>query len=133
MNEIFKSIQIHLSLLDLAYSSSLKIVEIAKLDDIGLLENEVDNRERLMNAMSQIQTLIENEINKLEGHQVNQEQLLILKTWFNDLSIFTDKILLTDEATVEILTQQKDNTTAEIAHLFTNKEFFKGYNHNLKK
>jgi hypothetical protein len=38
-----------------------------------------------------------------------------------------------DKKTVDLLGQQKNDTTKEIAHLFKNKEMFKGYNATAKK
>lgn len=133
MNEIFKAIQVHLSMLDLAVLSSERIVQIARLDDLDHLESEIENRERLMNATQKIQSLIEASVNKLEAEQVNAEDVIIFKSWFNDLNLVTEKILHLDRQVVEVLTQQKDDTTSEIAHLFKSKELFKGYNHTLKK
>lgn len=133
MNEILKSIQIHLSMLDLAIASSDRIVQIAGLDDIDLLENEIENRERLMNGTLKIQTLIEEAVNKLSGEDVTADEVMIFKSWFNDLNLVTEKILEKDRQTVEILAQQKEDTTTEIAHLFKSKQSFKGYNHSLKK
>ena len=42
-------------------------------------------------------------------------------------------MLVCDRETVEFLSQQKEETTKEIAMIFKNKQIFKGYNHETKK
>lgn len=87
----------------------------------------------MVNAIGTIQGTIEKQINQLNAALLQPEDINILKSWFYDLSVWSDKMIEVDKETVEILSQQKDNTTKEIAHLFKNKELFKGYNHNSKK
>ena len=130
---LFENIQEHLGLLDLALASSQKISSFAQLEDLDGVVNETDNRERLVNVIGHVQQIIENQINQLNAALLQPEDINILKSWFYDLSVWSDKMIEADKETVEILSQQKDNTTKEIAHLFKNKELFKGYNHNAKK
>lgn len=133
MNEIYKSIQIHLAMIDLAVSSSQKIVSLSQIDDVALVEKEVENRDRLMNAVNQIQILIEREVHKLTPQDVTKVDVDILKTWFYDLAKYSESILELDQQAIALLSDQKDNTSREIAHLFKNKENFKGYGQNIKK
>ena len=133
LNDLFENIQEHLGLLDLALASSQKISSFAQLEDLDGVVNETDNRERLVNVIGHVQQIIENQINQLNAALLQPEDINILKSWFYDLSVWSDKMIEADKETVEILSQQKDNTTKEIAHLFKNKELFKGYNHNAKK
>lgn len=133
MNEIYKSIQIHLAMIDLAVASSQKIVSLSQIDDISLIEKEVENRDRLMNAVNQIQILIEREVHKLTPQDVTKVDVDILKTWFYDLAKYSEYILELDQQAISLLNDQKDNTSREIAHLFKSKENFKGYGHNIKK
>ncbi len=133
LNEILGSIQTHLSMLDLALASSKKIAAYAQLENLDAVVSETDNRERLVNAIGTIQGSIEKQINQLNAALLQADDINILKSWFYDLSIWSEKMIEADRETVEILSQQKDNTTKEIAHLFKNKELFKGYNHNAKK
>lgn len=133
LNDLFGNIQNHLSMLDLALSSSRKIAAFAKLENLDAVVSETDNRERLVNVIGQIQSTIENQINQLNAALLQAEDINILKSWFNDMSIWSDRMIEVDRETVEILSQQKDDTTKEIAHLFKNKELFKGYNHISKK
>jgi hypothetical protein len=133
LNDIFENIQQHLSMLDLALYSSQKISNFAKLDNLDGVISETDNRERLVNVIGTIQQKIENQINQLNAAELKQDDILILKAWFQDLSIWSDKMIELDKETVEHLNQQKDETTKEIAHIFKNKELFKGYNNTSKK
>lgn len=133
MNEIYKSIQIHLAMIDLAVSSSQKIVSLSHIDDVSMVEKEVENRDRLMNAVNQIQILIEREVHKLTPQDVTKVDVDILKTWFYDLAKYSESILELDQQAIALLSDQKDNTSREIAHLFKSKENFKGYGQNIKK
>ncbi len=133
INVLFENIQEHLSLLDLALASSQKIASAARTENLDGVINETENRERLVNIIGKIQQSIEDQINQLNAAELQSEDLMILKAWFQDLSLWSDKMILLDRETVDILAQQKENTTKEIAHIFKNKEMFKGYNHSSKK
>ena len=133
INDIFHHIQAHLSLLEVALHTSAKIKFFANLGDIDQVISETENRERLVNIIGQIQSVIENKIQALGPQDMQEDSLDILKTWFNDLSNWSEKMIEIDRETVELLDQQKENTTKEIATIFKNKEMFKGYNHSAKK
>ena len=133
LNEIFEGIQTHLSMLDQALSSSKKISSYAQIENLEAVIAETDNRDRLISAIGTIQASIEKQINQVNAALLQADDINILKNWFYDLTVWSDKMLEADKETVEILSQQKDDTTKEIAHLFKNKELFKGYNHNVKK
>lgn len=130
---LFENIQNHLSMLDLALQSSLKIAQHAKAQDLDAVVNETDNRERIVNIIGKFQGEIEDKINQLNAAALTNEDVGILKSWFNDLNIWSDKMISFDKITVEFLGQQKEDATKEIAHLFKNKEIIKGYNHSTKK
>lgn len=132
LNEIMISIQGHLAMLELALSSSKKISAFASLENLDAVVAETDNRERLVNIIGKLQGTIENQINQLNAAALQEDDIMILKAWFHDLSVWSDRMIEADKETVEILSQQKENTTKEIAHLFKNKELFKGYNHTKK-
>jgi hypothetical protein len=129
LNEIMVNIQGHLAMLELALISSKKIATFASLENLGAVVSETDNRERVVNIIGKLQSSIENQINQLNAAALQPDDIMILKSWFHDLSLWSDKMIEVDKETVEILSQQKENTTKEIAHLFKNKELFKGYNH----
>ncbi len=133
INTLFENIQEHLSMLDLALGSSQRIASMARTEDLDGVVSETDNRERLVNIIAKLQASIEEKINQLNAAEVSKDDIIILKSWFQDLSVWSDKMIELDRETVEILSQQKENTTKEIAHIFKNKEMFKGYNHSSKK
>ncbi len=130
---LFENIQEHLSMLDLALASSKRITIYAKAENLDAVVEETENRERLVNIIGKIQKTVEEGINQLNAATLYQDDIMILKSWFQDLSTWSDRIIELDKETVEVLGQQKDNTTKEIAHIFKNKELFKGYNHSNKK
>lgn len=132
-NEIMESIQSHLSLLELALQSSNKIKFFASINDVDQVLGETENRERLVNVIGQVQSRLETRVSSLGPHDLQEDSIEILKSWFQDLAQWSDKMIELDRETVELLTQQKEETTKEIATIFKNKEIFKGYNHSMKK
>ena len=133
ISTIFEDIQRHLSLLDLALASSIKISSLAKNENLDGLVNETDNRERLVNLIGQFQQAIENQINQINAAELSSNDISILKTWFEDLANWSEKMIEQDRVTVELLAQQRESTTKEIAVVYKNKESLKGYNHSAKK
>ena len=133
IQDLFETIQQHLCLLDMALHSSQQISCHAKLENLDAVNRETDNRERLVNILGNLQQSIEDKINQLNAAALTKDDIAILKSWFQDLTTWSEKMLALDAETVEILSTQKETTTQEIAHLFKNKEVIKGYNHSLKK
>ena len=133
IDALYENIQEHLSMLDLALISSKKITLFAKAENLNAVVEETENRERLVNIIGKIQKTVEDGVNQLNAATLSQDNIMVLKAWFQDLSSWSDKMIELDKETVEILGQQKENTTKEIAHIFKNKELFKGYNHSEKK
>jgi arsenate reductase-like glutaredoxin family protein len=133
IDTLFNNIQEHLSMLDLAVTSSKKIRDFAQAENLDEVVSETENRDRLVNIVAKIQRNVEDQINLIDPQTISPEGILILKAWFQDLNIWSEKMFLYDSETVEYLGQQKDNTSKEIALIFKNKEMFKGYNHIAKK
>lgn len=133
IEKLFDGIQNHLSMLDLAVTSSEKIKIYAANEDLERVVSETENRERLINIVTKLQRAVEEQINILNPEDVNQDDILLLKAWFQDLSLCSEKMISLDKETVELLGQQKNQTTKEIALIFKNKEMFKGYNHGTSK
>jgi len=133
IESLFEKIQEHLAMLDLAVGSSQKIRNFAAHNNLDGVVEETENRERIVNIVTSIQGAIENQINCFNPSDINQDGILILKAWFSDLSIWSDRMLILDRETVDLLGQQKEEATKEIALLFKNKEIFKGYGQLGKK
>jgi hypothetical protein len=130
---LFENIQKHLAMLDSAVQSSEKIKNFAKNENLAGVVSETENRERIVNIITQIQRKVEEQINLLNPSEISNDGLLILKAWFQDLNILSERMLTCDRQTVEYLGQQKEDTTKEIAMIYKNKEIFKSYNHEGKK
>jgi hypothetical protein len=133
IEKLFDGIQNHLSMLDLAITSSEKIKIYAANEDLERVVSETENRERLINVVTKLQRAIEEQINILNPEDVNQDDILLLKAWFQDLNLCSERMIAIDKETVELLSQQKSSTTKEIALIFKNKEMFKGYNQGTSK
>jgi uncharacterized protein (DUF2344 family) len=133
IEQLFENIQEHLSMLDLAITSSEKIRIFAEQEDLDRVVSETENRERIINIVTKFQRQVEEQINLLNPEDINQDGILILKSWFHDLNVCSERMIELDKETVELLGRQKDETTKEISLIFKNKEMFKGYNHISKK
>lgn len=133
LNETLELIQEHLSLLEMALTSSYKIYYFASIQKIDFVSTETDNRARLMNIIDHIQSDVEKKASSLESHEITKEAVTILKSWMADIELLNNKIDQVDKETVELLSQQKEETTKEIATIYKNKESIKNYNHSLKK
>lgn len=133
VTKLFEDIQEHLSMLDLAVNSSEKIRIYAQTENLELLVRETENRERIINIVTQIQRKVEEQINLLHPKDISSDGVHILKCWFHDLNILSEKMLAFDKEAVELLAQQKEETTKEIAMVFKNRQVFKNYNHSEKK
>lgn len=127
-NTVMENIQSHLSLLELAFQASARIKAYALREDLDNVAHETENRERIINIVSQIQHKIEKQIDLLTAPDLMEDSLAILKSWFQDLATLSDRMTSIDSETIEILAKQKEDTTKEIVTIFKNKEMFKGYN-----
>lgn len=133
LEALYENIQEHLSMLDLAIYSSKKIRNLAQQEDVEGVAIETENRARIVNIVAQIQRKVEDRINMIQPSELSADGIMILKAWFHDLNILSEKMIELDKETVELLSQQKEDTTKEIAMIFKNKEIFKSYNHEGKK
>ncbi len=133
MNTILETIQSHLSFLESALVVSSRMYNTSKTGNIDAVTNEADNFERLLGVIEQIQKDIEQRIYLLDPKEVRMDQLEILRLWVQEVNILTEKINQFDELTLECLNQVKDQTGAEIASVFANKEKIRGYGFNSVK
>lgn len=132
--KIFEKIMQHIDLLSALTSASNALLTAAQNRKFEIVEQIVENRERLLNVIKTIQTNIEDDIAKLHPGQVTREEIEILKSWsqeVNQIVMINDKL---DRDSMILLEQQKEETTKEIATVFTNRQSFKGYDlSNVKK
>ncbi len=133
MNTILETIQSHLSFLESALVVSSRMYNTSKTGNIDAVTNEADNFERLLGVIEQIQKDIEQRIYLLDPKEVRMDQLEVLRLWVQEVNILTEKINQFDELTLECLNQVKDQTGAEIASVFANKEKIRGYGFNSVK
>lgn len=133
MNQIFEGIQSHLSYLELALQTAEAMFRATKSNEVETVSNLADNFERLLNIISHTQKSIEQQIYILDPKEVRMDHLEILRMWVQEVNLLTEKINRVDEETLENLGQLKDQTGAEIASVFANKEKIRGYAFNSVK
>ena len=133
MNNIFEGIQSHLGFLEAALTTAEKMLAAAIKNEVDTVSNDADNFERLLHIIEKTQKNIEQQIYLLDPKEVRMDQLEILRMWVQEVNLLTEKINRVDEQTLEQLNQLKDQTGAEIASVFANKEKIRGYAFNSVK
>lgn len=133
MNQIFEGIQSHLSFLELALQTAEAMLKATRMGEVDSVSNLADNFERLLSIIGQTQKSIEQQIYILDPKEVRMDQLEILRMWVQEVNLLTEKINNVDEETLDSLGQLKDQTGAEIASVFANKEKIRGYAFNSVK
>lgn len=126
--QVILQIMQHLTMMDKVISSTIIINHHAISDDINKVISEIENRERLLNIVQQLQTRIEEKISELIPSDISISYMDILKCWNNEINIWIEKTNEIDQNTTEILENQKEETTKEISTIFKIQEKFKGYN-----
>lgn len=92
------------------------------LEQVELL---IENRERMLNQLAELQASIESEANQLT---LSDELLDLLRTWLNDLNLWVERFIEHDRSIILDLTHLKEQTTREIATIYKAREGHKGYN-----
>lgn len=132
--KIFEAIMQHLDMLNGLTDATKALFVQATKGDAQAVDQILDNRDRLINIISKFQANIEDDIRKLDIKQITKEHIDIFKTWsaeVNQIIYHTDRL---DRETTQMLIDQKDQTTAEIANVFKNRQSFRGYDlGNVKK
>ncbi len=126
-------IMYHTTMMDAISKQAKLVLSSASDNNIDLVTFGNQNRERLMNIMETAQHTIEDEISKLKDQELTLELVEVLKTWYWDLSQWVKRIENIDQQVLEILMNEKEETTKEIASIYSNREQFKGYNLNSVK
>jgi hypothetical protein len=123
----------HTDFLSKAHEVSNLACALAKDGDIDGVNSALDNRERLIGLIDRIQQKAEIIINELDPNTESKEIIEIIKTWANDINIFSVQMAEKDHQLKEILIEVKENTKKEISATHSQKEKFKGYNLNSVK
>ncbi|MDD0854631.1 hypothetical protein HBN50_16075 [Halobacteriovorax sp. GB3] len=124
----------HIDLMDASIRSTNKLLTAASKGDISSIEEESDNRERLIKVIDRFQKFIEEEIQQLAGSQIDATGIDILKTWAYEVHKWVDKTERLDQEISEQLESLREETSKEISTIFKSRQQFKGYNlNNLKK
>ena len=109
----------HRIYMDLIFLESIYISNSIKDQDISRLENTLQNRERLINQLAELQGRIEGMAEKIH--------LDTLKEWYDDLSSWSEKIQSIDQQFIDSLTDEKNSLSEEISQLLKSKLLLKKY------
>jgi len=83
---IFENIMQHLDLLEALTNSSQGLLLAAQNGKVELVDQIIDNRERLINIIKKVQTNVEEEIGALDLKTVTPEHIQIFKTWSQEVN-----------------------------------------------
>ena len=112
--------------------NTLLILETSR--DRESVFSRIENRDRLLNIVFQIQERIEAMLNIIDPSFVNEELTSKTRNWVNNLTLAITQIEELDQRIMVKLSDEKSELAKEISFLFKNKEKFKGYNlSNVKK
>lgn len=128
---VLKRIVDHCILLDRLELLTQRIFEATTKQDYDTVYSESLNKERLIKNLEHAQLKVEAEVKSTPSSDEIKE---FLKLWANDFQEVSQRIRDKDDQTAQHLNKAKEQTTQEIATVFTYKEQIKGYNlNNLKK
>ncbi len=129
MNETIQRMDYHQSLLNKSVSLTEKMIKAAQKENIELVTELADNRQRLLDIINQAQADIEK---KLEQNIGTRESSFIRKanSWISNTQIFIQEIARLDEILLEELNQVKENTIKEVSKVYKQKKSIQGYNLN---
>lgn len=119
--------------MDHILTSSKQLVFATKQNNMDLINFEVNNRERLINIIEELQFKIEERLNSFFTQESLEESTPIIKAWANDLGLWYEKIGKIDDEINYALERMKEETSKEIGIIYRSKESFKGYNLNTLK
>lgn len=125
--KIFETIMQHLDMLSGLTIASKSLLLATQKGDLNLVEQIVENRDRLVNIIKTVQTAIEDEIQNLDSSRVTAEEVNIIKSWGSDVNQI---ILLNDQIDKKIhenLSAIKDQTSQEISNVYKNRKAVGGY------
>ena len=127
-NRAIEKMMIHIDTLKSGIKASLMILKSAEEKDSDNLEFWTENRERLITLTGQRQKEVEDILQSLNSEEATQENLQIIRAWFDDTQNWIQSISLIDEEIMNVLSAQKEEITQEIASTYKTKQVFSGYN-----
>jgi len=133
MDLLITLLMIHTNFMDHILTSSKQLVFATKQNNMDLINFEVNNRERLINIIEELQFKIEERLNSFFTQESLEESTPIIKAWANDLGLWYEKIGKIDDEINYALERMKEETSKEIGIIYRSKESFKGYNLNTLK
>jgi hypothetical protein len=125
---MYELIDEHEILLKKALTESNEIMKIMIKGFDDDVFSKVENRDRLVSILETLQFKIEDRINNLSDEEIKNVDLLRIKRWMEFQEDAVRKILSIDEQIVQLLESEKDESKAQLAHIFKNRLLFKGYN-----
>lgn len=126
-NELFMGIQYHLSLLEKCFKLTENILLSTTSMNIDQINDLIDNRHRLIEIITKVQTNIETKIERHSNECMHKDSISIVKSWFLDLQTISSYIQDIDKLIILKLSNEREQTTQEISSLFKNKNKIKGY------
>lgn len=121
----------HIDLLGSIESSSSSIIESLSKEDFDKAENSIENRDRLINLVTEVQGKIETELSNANTvASLTSEDIRIVKTWQLDTQEIVAKVELRNQELIRVLEAMKKVTGQDISEIFKKRQKFKGYNLN---
>lgn len=130
IDRLMNKLQTFTDRLDQGDRCTLAIKKSVQEKDWQAVEENTNNRERLLSIVAQEQESIEAIINSIFSEELTPENINIIKSWAFDTQDWISKTAMADEEILNTLNDSKDEITKEIASIFRSKTAFRGYNLN---
>ena len=124
----------YIDLVNYILSSTIRIIEYAQNDRIEEMENSIQNRERLINQLTEIRVKIDCLVNDFTSLKIHGPESIIIKSWIKDSFALSNVVQDANQYLIDYLMYKKNIMSKEIASVFEFQSKFKGYNlNNVKK
>lgn len=126
-NDFYLSVQRHLDLTEAVLNISQDILKAAPNGDMDSICLLLDNRERLMNLVSERQAVVEDLIGAISDINVIKTLKPIIDSWIFDTQKWSSQVQTIDQQLVQIFQEQKSKTQTELSDSFKYRQKFGGY------
>ena len=130
MNSLIERINLIKKLGQKLIEASQTILQLAENDNIQLVVEGIDNRDRLIEIINQLQEGLDDQIKKASAGEINDEIRSAFQDWQISMGAYYQEADRLNQIILERLEEMRFNTSREIGKIFKGKEKIKGYNLN---
>jgi len=129
--ELSSNLKRHVELLNSIEAASTLIIKTLQTEDFDKADNNIENRDRLINLVSEVRRKIEDELsnaNTVAG--LSKNDIATVKTWQLQTIETIAKVDIKNQELLRVLDAMKKVTGQDVSEIFKKRQKFKGYNLN---